>query len=120
MRYVLLVICLLAVTATTALAAPQVTLTVVAYVDMNSNGMQDSGEPPKAGIDWVATNDRAVYHCFTDATGACGWVLPPGRWYVSAYQGFTMIYDVDVQLTGDLTVSAAIEPETVYIPLVLK
>lgn len=120
MRYAVLIAGLLLYTATIAQAAPQATLTVTAYVDLNGNGTMDANEPPASGIDWVATDDRSVYHCFTGDTGTCGWSLPPGRWYINAYHNFDMIHAVDVQLDGDLMIVAAVQPETVYLPVVAK
>lgn len=120
MRYAFLFLVLLAGLPVVAMAAPVATLTVTAYVDLNGNGVQDGNDPPKSNIDWIVTNDRSVYRCTTSNSGTCSLSLTAGRWYFSAYRGFDMVFDGDMQLDSDATVSAAIEPEAVYLPLVAR
>lgn len=121
MKVFILALCLAALTAMPALAAPQARLTVSAYVDFNGNGMQDANDPPKAGIVWVASSGGTTYRCYTNSEGFCGWELSPGNWQLSAYHDFVMLVSTSVQLgADDATVSTAVEPRNVYLPIFTK
>lgn len=87
-----------------------------AFVDLNENGAFDN-EPTVTGIDIVATDTVRTIHVWTDASGYYSMVLSPGRWYISAYQNFNMVFDADYEIASDGMIMIPLQPTKLYLPL---
>lgn len=95
------------------------TISGYAFVDLNDNGAFDN-EPTVSGLDIVASDTVRTIHVWTDATGHYSMVLSPGRWYISAYQNFDMVFDADYEIVGSGIIMIPLQPTKLYLPLVTR